>query len=110
VLEYWTKHGLDLRVTLPVSESGDGQSYGTIIFQVAKGGLPYFLKRPILKLFARSLVRQDQEALEKLEANKKRFPGAAPWIGPEDVVLETMRALAAGKEPESFERRYKVKI
>jgi len=110
VLEYWTTRGLDLRVTLPISVSADGLAFGSIIFQVAPGGLPFFLKRPILKAFARSLVRQDQVALELLQANKQRFPGSAPWLGPEDVVLDTMRTLAAGRELPSFERRYQIQI
>lgn len=104
VLEYWTEYGLDLRVTLPVNELSETSCLGVIIFQISDRGLPFFLKRPLFKFFINNLVRQDKKALEELQDNLNHFPDRAYWSGNEDVVLQTIRQLKAGKDLPDFKK------
>lgn len=110
VLEYWTRKGFTMRVTLMTTELEGGYTRGAIVFQFARRGIPFFLKRPVLRWFGNVLVRQDFNALEALAENQARFPGASPWIGKEDIVMRTMLALKNGETPCSFQERYQVRL
>lgn len=110
VLEYWGSEGLDLRVTMLTSDLEAGTSSGIIIFQLADRGLPFFIKRPLLLLFANTLVRQDQKALETQQKNLEKFSQAPFWQGQDDTLLALLQKMISGQRVEEFERSYTLSI
>jgi len=110
VLEYWTNQGFALRVTMALSKLGELSTTGVVIFQTARQGWFHSVKRAVLRLFAEHLMEQDKRALEVLAANQARFPNAGPWIGKEDIVLDTIRSLHRGQGLDSFERELEMRL
>lgn len=110
VLEYWTEHGIDLRVTMALNEVSDKRCLGVLVFQVARRGLPFALKKPFFRFFINSLVRQDKVFLEELQTNLDSFQKRNYWQGKEDSVLSTILQLRAGNRPESFKKDYSIML
>ncbi len=110
VLEYWTERGLDLRVTLAVSEAKEGLTQGSLVFQSPKGKIPFPLVRPLYRFMTGFLVRQDHEALELQEKTWGEFPTKEAWVSQEDHVYKVIQKLQASERVDDFERSYRLMI
>jgi phenylpropionate dioxygenase-like ring-hydroxylating dioxygenase large terminal subunit len=105
VLEYWSTQGLDLRVTMILSENKKNLLQGTVVFQTSKTKVPYFLKKPFFKFFTGILLKQDFKALKLQNDNLKYFKDPH-WVSKEDVVFKTIRQLSNNENLEDFEKSY----
>lgn len=110
VLEYWTPKGLDLRVTLVVSEPKSGETQGSLIFQVPKTWMPFGLVRPLYRFLTGFLVRQDFAALEVQEQTWLHFPDKPIWISQQDYVYKVIQKIQTGGKVDDFHLQYRLKI
>lgn len=110
VLEYWTDLGIDLRVTMILNEHSDKSCLGVLVFQIARRGLPFAVKKPFFIFFINSLVAQDKTFLESHQDHLNNFTNRNYWMGKEDSVLSTIIQLRSGNEPESFKKEYSIML
>lgn len=110
VLEYWGRQGLDLRVTLVVSEPKEGETQGSLIFQVPKSWVPFAFIYPIYRFMTGFLVRQDFEALEIQEKNWLSFSEKPIWISQQDYVFRVIEKIQSGAKVGDFHLQYRLKI
>ncbi len=110
VLEYWSPAGLDLRVSLFVSERKERMSAGSLVFQFKKAGFFRLVKKPMFKFFTGILVRQDFRVLEEQARNLEVSRREAFWISDEDMVFKTIKQLYAGTQIADFEANYKMNL
>lgn len=110
VLEYWTKRGLDLRVTLFVAEEGSQNSRAQLFFQTRKTRIPFLLKKAFFRFFTGLLVEQDFVALQTQAENLNHFPEKGFVFSSEDLILKVMTQLSAGKFVEDFRKSYEISI
>jgi phenylpropionate dioxygenase-like ring-hydroxylating dioxygenase large terminal subunit len=97
-------HGLRLAITVYFTPEDDQHVRPFAHFATPKGLAPAFLKEAVLRAFHVPVLAQDQAALAAQASNIERFGGPKYGLGPLDLLLPAIQALADGQAPEPYER------
>lgn len=107
-IEYLDRKGdLNLLVSAWLTPSADGQLRLFARIATARGWIPAMLKRCVLRKLFRQILRQDQQILEQVSTNHRRFQTmpANPLDGPQDLLGPSIRQLLEHGQPQAFEAR-----
>ena len=101
---------LRLAITVFFTPVATGRVQPFAYFATPRGRAPAWLKQAVLRAVHVPVLAQDQAALRAQAENIARFGAPRYALGPLDVLLPAIQALAAGDTPEACERRLTMEL
>jgi phenylpropionate dioxygenase-like ring-hydroxylating dioxygenase large terminal subunit len=101
---------LRLAITVFFTPIGPDRVQPFAHFATPRGLAPAWLKQAVLRGFHVPVLSQDQAALRAQAENIARFGAPRYALGPLDVLLPAIRALAAGETPQASERQLTMEL